>query len=365
MADPNITEEVHFEMLEKKSDGTFKAKYPKVKSKSGVTFDEHLAEKATQDGYGHIRLQDIPNPEIATQIEAETGTNNDKMMTPLRTQQAFDNKIQVSGVRVNINIAGEMVTFKREFDLNSWADVQQIVRSGYASDYFSIGDQLVSAYDGGEITWEVIGLNVDTPADSNFVHSMTIQTKDCLHDIQFDAPEPNNPNSDRKSYGNNRYIHSAVRQWLNSNEQQFQWASQHQYDATPTDSLDLYDGAGFLHRLDPELVAVIGEVNKKVAKASVDGSGQDTFSDKVFLLSRVEVGLGTEGDETGEFLYPFYDGIADAGRIKQLNGSNRFWWLRSPYVSHSSGVHYVYTDGSLSNYHTYIAYGVSPACVII
>jgi len=44
MADPNITEEVHFEMLEKKSDGTFKAKYPRVKSKSGVTFDEHLAD---------------------------------------------------------------------------------------------------------------------------------------------------------------------------------------------------------------------------------------------------------------------------------------------------------------------------------
>lgn len=55
----NITEEVHFEMLEKKADGSFKAKYPKVKSKSGVTFDEHLDNIATQDGYGHIRLQDI------------------------------------------------------------------------------------------------------------------------------------------------------------------------------------------------------------------------------------------------------------------------------------------------------------------
>lgn len=46
MAEPNITEEVHFEMLEKKADGSFKAKYPKIKSKSGVTFDEHLAENA-------------------------------------------------------------------------------------------------------------------------------------------------------------------------------------------------------------------------------------------------------------------------------------------------------------------------------
>ncbi len=61
MADPNITEEVHFEMLEKKSDGTFKAKYPKVKSKSGVTFDEHLAEIATQDERGHVMFSEIPN----------------------------------------------------------------------------------------------------------------------------------------------------------------------------------------------------------------------------------------------------------------------------------------------------------------
>jgi len=56
-----------------------------------------------------------------------------------------------------------------------------------------------------------------------------------------------------------------------------------------------------LHRLDPELVAVIGAVEKQVARNTVtDGGGQDTFSDKVFLLSRVEVGLGTEGVTDGE-----------------------------------------------------------------
>lgn len=41
---PNISEEKWIEMLEKKADGSYIAKYPKVKSKSGVTFDEHLAE---------------------------------------------------------------------------------------------------------------------------------------------------------------------------------------------------------------------------------------------------------------------------------------------------------------------------------
>ena len=31
--------------------------------------------------------------------------------------------------------------------------------------------------------------------------------------------------------------------------------------------------------------------------------------DKAFLLSRVEVGLGSEGVTTGESVYEFYDGV--------------------------------------------------------
>ena len=250
--------------------------------------------------------------------------------------------------------------------LTQWQRIQKIVREGLASDFFTIGDQLVSGYDGGEIVWEVIGIDVETPADSQYQHSMTLQTRDCLHNIQFDAPEPSNTDSSRKSYGNNRYIHSAVKQWLNSNESAFNWQAQHQYDATPTDSLELYNGAGFLHRLDPELAAVLGETNKNVARNTVtDSGGQDAFADKVFLLSRVEVGLGTEGETTGEAVYPFYDGVADAARIKQLNGSNRSWWLRSPRVSSSRSVRLVVTGGSLSDGFAYGASGVSPACTII
>lgn len=55
---PNITEEKWIEMLEKKADGTYIAKYPKVKSKSGITFDEHLAEKASKTDFGHVKVGD-------------------------------------------------------------------------------------------------------------------------------------------------------------------------------------------------------------------------------------------------------------------------------------------------------------------
>lgn len=53
----NISEEKWIEMLEKKADGTYIIKYPKVKSKSGITFDEHLADYATPDKAGHVKAE--------------------------------------------------------------------------------------------------------------------------------------------------------------------------------------------------------------------------------------------------------------------------------------------------------------------
>ncbi len=106
-----VSQEVNIEMRKKLLDGTYRVEYPKTRSDSGVTFDEHLAEKATQNEYGHIRLQDIPNPEIATQIEAEAGINNTKMMTPLRVAQAIDSKVRVVDGQAEIYINGEWVLF--------------------------------------------------------------------------------------------------------------------------------------------------------------------------------------------------------------------------------------------------------------
>src|SRR5690554_4827748 len=165
----NISEEKWIEMLEKKADGSYIAKYPKVKSKSGVTFDEHLADITSLEGRHGIRYSDG---------------------------------------KLDVKDSGEWINLINKADPSSWEGVQYIVRSGLANEHFSVGDQFVSEYDGGEIIWEVIGIDVDIPADANYTHSMTLQTRNCLHNIQFDAEEPNNPDSDRESYGNNRYIHS-------------------------------------------------------------------------------------------------------------------------------------------------------------
>ena len=190
-------------------------------------------------------------------------------------------------------------------------------------------------------------------------------------DAQFDAPEPDNPDSDRQQFGNNRYLHSAIRQWLNSAETTFTWQPQHQYDAAPEGAP--YDGAGFLKLLDPELVAVLGAVDKQVARNTVtDGGGQDIFSDKVFLLSRTEVYSGIEGDITGESPYAYYAALADSptaggldGRIKYWGSSAYSWWLRSPFSVDSGGARYVGPSGFVSYNNANSSGGVAPAVVIV
>jgi hypothetical protein len=172
----------------------------------------------------------------------------------------------------------------------------------------------------------------------------------------------------RCRYGSNNYVESAIKQWLNSEASTFEWVSKTNYDRPST-----YSGGGFLHQLDPELVAVLGAVDKQVAKNTVtDGGGQDLFSDKVFLLSMVEVYGGTEGETSGEAPYPYYESLASSptaavldGRIKYLGASASVWWLRSPDPGSANNPRIVYTDGSV--YYTYASNsrGVAPACCII
>ena len=168
----------------------------------------------------------------------------------------------------------------------------------------------------------------------------------------------------RCRYGSNNYKESTIREWLNSDKETYVWIPQTKYDRPSTGAP--YTGGGFLKLLDPELAAVIGPVDKQVARNTItDGGGQDLFSDKVFLLSRVEVGLGAEGTSTGEAVYPYYNNITDTGRIKLLTGNPRYWWLRSPVVGYSYLTRHVNTSGALSYDSADSASGLSPACVII
>lgn len=178
-------------------------------------------------------------------------------------------------------------------------------------------------------------------------------------------------NKSRCKNGSNSYIESAIKQWLNSEATSFNWVPKTNFDRPPTGAP--YTGAGFLKLLDPELVAVLGAVDKQVARNTItDEGGQDLFSDKVFLLSRVEVFGGTEGTTTGEQAYPYYSALAAnpttdalAGRIKYLDDAARYWWLRSPHAGSASIPRSVYPSGTVSSSGAVNASGAAPACCLV
>lgn len=71
----------------------------------------------------------------------------------------------------------------------TWLDVRTLVRTGKHFDVFAIGDQVVCNRNGTPIVWDVIGIDHDTPTDPQYRHSLTLQTHDCVAELQYDAAE--------------------------------------------------------------------------------------------------------------------------------------------------------------------------------
>lgn len=99
-------------------------------------------------------------------------------------------------------------------------------------------------------------------------------------------------------------------------------------------------------------------------------SGSSGLSAKIFFLSAIEVGLGSNSyaPEDGALLGYFTAGTgADTKRVANLNGSATRWWLRSPYCypfSRASNAYYVDSDGSCNGNSCSLSYGVRPALVL-
>ena len=132
-------------------------------------------------------------------------------------------------------------------------------------------------------------------------NSVTLITEKIIQLMCSDAKEASNSNSDRKSYGNNRHIHSNLLQWLNSNATAGNWYSaKHSADAPPTNAnvyqnYNEYDAwAGFLAMLDTKFVAELMNTTLTVVKSSTDGGSYETLPQKCFLRLQRKWGLRTK-----------------------------------------------------------------------
>lgn len=224
---------------------------------------------------------------------------------------------------------------------------------------------LNTKYYGKPIIFQVIDKNhPGYPANS-----VTLLTEKIITLKAFDAKEPSNPNVDRQYYGNNRYAHSNIRQWLNKDTSPW-YAAQHGYDAPPNNSnvwgnYNEYEAeAGFLSNFSAELKAKILLTTLTVAKNTVtDGGGSETVQDKVFLLSKTEVGLGNENgiaegtpfsffsSDAARQAYPTAEAVSNSEyKYNFLNASQPwYWWLRTPHAGVAYYARYVGSSGTLTS----------------
>ena len=170
-----------------------------------------------------------------------------------------------------------------------------------------------------------------------------------LGDKMWDNKEPSNSDSNRRSYGNNRYIYSNIHQWLNATKATGWYTAQHSADAAPAYS----SSPGFLSGWSENHIAALDRATLTTSRARIDGGGTETFAARVALISTTELGLQ---NSTGGGRLDIFNSDGD-----RATGS--FYWTRTPDPSYSFSAYQVAGSGGLDYYHVSSANGVRPLCI--
>ena len=142
----------------------------------------------------------------------------------------------------------------------------------------------------------------------------------------------------------------------------------------PASELRAYVNGTVYNALPSDLQNVIATTTVVSGHGSTSGEANFTSSDKLYLLSTKEVwgkdvtsntiGSDTAESETKQLDYYKNKGVTTSnysGAIKQYNGSNYYWWLRSTYSINSCDFFSVGSYGFWSGSSVANTNGISPA----
>ena len=202
------------------------------------------------------------------------------------------------------------------------------------------------------IQWLVVTKNTTSNGvNSRPANSVTLYARYVIDCRAFDAKEPNNPNSNRQSYGNNRYIYSNIAQWLNSSAERGKWYSpQHTYDNSPNslcvDRSAEYDWKeGFLYNFTESERNAILLTTIATTKSSSDGSGDDISTAKVFLPSYSrEIAQWDYTTGGGDITSKLSQQVKDYSKATTRHETS---WTRDARVSTTDKVDILGVDGKL------------------
>lgn len=223
--------------------------------------------------------------------------------------------------------------------VNSWSDVQALVRAGLADRVFSVGDVLVCKRNGELLSWDIIGIDCDTPTDKGLSHSITLMLHKVFSSRRFDED------------ADNCWKNSELRTWLNDTQN------------------------GFITGLDPDFTAVLGAVDKINAVPDANGSGTvtaETSSELIFIPSKTELfGTPTFGIAEGT-KYPYFTGNEDREKYRNNAEKISFYYTRSVANVYGgtalSSDRIVLVNGTAGTEYAAAvpgAYGVVPTCCVV
>lgn len=232
----------------------------------------------------------------------------------------------------------------------------------------------------------IVWLKADKDHTDYPANSTTLITEKIITLRAVDAKEPNNTDSNRKNYGNNKYSVSNIDQWLNSDAAAGQWyTAKHEADQAPTTvsthvSANTYtEDAGFLNGFSSYFKSQLLETTLKVALNTVtDGGDYESITRKIFLASRAETFGAAENSVMEGSLLSIFSENTNACRIAYVTqacvddsdyssdpaaGAAWHWWLRTPNSSNSYSVRRVVSIGTLDYYDARGGnIGVRPLC---
>lgn len=211
-------------------------------------------------------------------------------------------------------------TLTTDLEAASWALINAVAEAGNAASVWSVGDKKTINVGGVSYQAQIIGFAHDTKTAGGTA-GITFQLVDCLGTTY--QMESSNTNA-------NGWEGCAMRK-----------------NVMPT----------LLGQLDEDLQKVIKAVNKKVSVGN-NTSTIETVSDKLFLLSEIEIFGSTSYSFAGEgSQYAYYK--AGNSKVKKVNGSAHYWWERSPFSGDTSYFCTVSSSGNANSHNASNSAGVS------
>ena len=208
-------------------------------------------------------------------------------------------------------------------EATSWDNIAAVSKFGQAPNYWKVGDKKNITVNGVTYAAQIIGFDHDTltTADGGRTKAgITFQLVDCL-------------NTTYSMNGSNTNVNG----WRGS-------------------TMRTSTMATLLNQLSSDLKSVLKFVNKVTSKGN-NSSGLETTSDKLFLLSEIEVFGATQYSYAGEGKqYEYY--TAGNSTVKKVNGSANYWWERSPRSGNTNAFCCVNYIGAASYNSASYSYGV-------